>query len=209
MHRKDRSDDGRWSEPAFEPPPRVGRSVERRLAGRAAALWHECRGQAAMPGEIDYHAATCPMPLDDFTANSIMLGMRGENVTVDAVSREIAAAFGLECGRLARGRDSELAGRLTAAVDSLFARPTAIPFEGSLVAAGDDAATLLTRGVVLPLADAAGRVTAAHVVVTWKETLSPHASDRLRREIGLALGQSLHSGRNRDVFATPGTISRH
>lgn len=175
-------------EPDFDLPPRVGLTNERRLAGRAWALWSEGR-DGRTPAVRDYHAAAEPLALDDFTANSIMLGIGTGGVVVDAVSPEVASAFGLACGPLAERSDG-LAARLLAAAETLPEHGAALPLEALLAPSDGSAATLLTRGVVLPLADDDGRVVGAHVVVTWKETLSPAANERLRLELGQAYAQT-------------------
>ena len=70
-------------------------------------------------------------------------------------------------------------------------RVTQVPVPIDAAVGGVDCACLLIRGVLLPLADDAGRLGYVHCVLNWKQVLDRETSARLCWEMGAALlGQS-------------------
>lgn len=168
-------------EPAFEPPPWFAGSTERRLAGRAAALWAEHQRAGGIPDALRFIRALTAGSPDG--GNYIRLDCGRPTLSVEQVGDTVAATFGLFIGPLDVGA---LAAKL--AVACATSRRTGMPtaFEGGFARTAGQAATLLTRGIVLPLAGPGGTIVAMLAVVTWKEALTTAASGRLRRELALA-----------------------
>lgn len=166
-------------EPAFEPPPWFAGSADRRLAGRAAEFWARLQDASHVPDVERFTCALAVERVDD--ANLIRLGHTADGPLVEAVGEAVAATFAVALGPLPRG--CPLAAKLGAACAT--ALQTALPaeFEGSFARTPGTAATLLTRGIVLPLSGPSGAIVAMRAVLTWKEALSTIASDRLRREL--------------------------
>ena len=179
----------RWRrsrEPAFEPPPWFAGSADRRLAGRAAAVWDDCRRRASgIPDAIEFDRALAVECLD--ASNFVRLvGEYGKPAVCEA-GEAIGHVFGLRTGALAGG--GRLAAKLAVAYAASLRTAAPVNFEGAFARddgftpVADQRPSLLTRGGVLPLAGPAGTIVAAYAVVTWTEALSTFASDHLRREL--------------------------
>ena len=185
--RHDRRRADQPNEPGFDLPPVLG-SIERRAGGRAAALWSEQRGERPMPSAARYESETAQPPFTPFGAHSVMVDLLDE-ATVVAVGDIVGPTFGLRPGRLVAGDGATLSDQLLEACGTLRRCAAIVDFEGKFTVGADRPATLLTRGVVLPLADDHGGLMRAHAVITWKELLSPVASADLRRELGLVFAR--------------------
>lgn len=145
------------AEPAFEAPPFVAGSNERRLTGRVAMRHgelHESRG------------------------NALTLRFGPADVRVTRVGACVAAAFGMAPGPLVQGSD-DLATRLREASAACAASGAVIGFEAALRT--PLSACVLLRGVLLPVRGG------AEAVLSWKEVLGREASARLRAELRAAM----------------------
>lgn len=168
----------RCPEPAFDLPPRFGGLHDRRLGGRVVAEWARIRSGRALPSASDLRTALSPGGV-----NLVWLECRDASIALE-VGASLAATFGLRPGPLATDTAFERA--LADAVVKSVADAAPASFEGGYSRQPGAPATLLTRGVVVPLAgDGAARTACA--VVTWTEMLAPVDHDRLRRELWSAL----------------------
>lgn len=169
-----------WREAAFDLPPRFAGVHDRRLCGRVVAEWNErCAG-----GQLP--AAEFRAMLDaDWLPNIVWLDCDGDGgVEVREAGAPVATTFGLGTGALSTGVPFERA-LLLAALES--DRDTApVRLEGGFARSVGGPATLLTRGVVLPLAPGlVGRTACA--VITWTEPLPVFESEQLRHELWASL----------------------
>lgn len=188
----------RDAEPRFDLPPRLAERAERRLTMRAAAIWSARRSNQDLP-PIDSIDLT---PESEFAANTVLIDLRPRNYVVAlTIGDAVARAFDLAPGPIVAGAASGLAARLNDACALVRMTESAVPIDGAL--AGRNTPCLLTRGVVMPLADRDGRLAYAHAVLSWKEVLDADSSMALRREIGAALhaaGEDWRKNRDFDVF---------
>ncbi len=175
------------AELTFEPPPQLSWRPERRLAGRALALWKAASRDGELPAAAEFERGELMCSCAD---RSTALQAAGGGANVSRVGATIAETFELACGPLADSA-TPLGRRLRRAFAKLIEVSAPISFEASFVA-GRSGGILLTRGVLLPLLDNAGLPTRAVAVMTWKETLSAAASFRLHDELdgSLATGRS-------------------
>ena len=169
----------RHREPAFEPPPWFAGSADRRLAGRAAEFWGRLQDAGYLPEIERFTRALAVEAVDD--TNLIRLGLTAAGPSVEAVGSAVAATFTVAIGLLTGGRP--FAAKLGAACAASLQTALPAEFEGGFARVAGMAPTLLTRGIVLPLAGPSGAIVAMVAVITWKEALSTMASDRLRREL--------------------------
>nr|WP_295664423.1 hypothetical protein [Polymorphobacter sp.] len=175
-------DQRHWREAAFDLPPRFAGVNDRRLCGRIVAEWTDrcARGQLAA---ADFRAM-----LDaDWLPNIVWLEVDdGGGAGVREAGAPIATTFGLGAGALSTAVPFEQALLLAALESDRDATPVRI--EGGFARPAGGPATLLTRGVVLPLArGAAGR--AACAVITWTEALAVFESEQLRHELWASLSR--------------------
>jgi hypothetical protein len=188
----------RDAEPRFDLPPRLTGRAERRLAMRATAAWSARRSNENLPpiDSIDLS------PDSEFASNTVLIDLRlGDRAVALSIGDAVALTFDIAPGPIMSGVASGLAARLIDACELVRMTESAVPIEGAL--AGRDSPCLLTRGVVMPLADGDGRLAFAHAVLSWKEVLDAEASAALRREIGRALhaiGNDCRKNRDFEVF---------
>lgn len=169
----------RCRELLFDLPPRFAGLHDRRLGGRVAAEWARHGVDRGLPV-----ASTLRSALAAGVRNLVWLDGRDDIVHVRDIGAGLAATFGLKPGPLSP--DTAFTRALGDAFLKTFVDTAPVPFEGGYSRHVGDLATLLTRGVVVPLAgDAAARTACA--VVTWTEMLPPLDHDRLRRELWSAL----------------------
>lgn len=170
------------TEPTFEPPPWLSWPFERRLSCRAVAIWEACCRNGRLPAAAEFEHGE----LAGFCAeSSVGIVAAADGTAVARVGTAVAATFGLACGMLVT-TEPRLGARLGRAFAELRHATRPVSFETSFIAGPVDSGErtlLLTRGVLLPLLDAAGELTQALAILTWKEALSDAASERLRREI--------------------------
>lgn len=171
----------RGEEPYFELPPRLATSMERRLSANAAALWEERCAAGRWP-RADCYGLDEPLPAD-FASHSLMIDLRQpDGPRIDSIGAALAMTFALGPGPLPRGPEGSLAHRLRGACATLRVQRAPVPIDAPLHTA-DGEARLLTRGILLPLADAQGALGFAHVVLTWKEVLGAAATAALCLEL--------------------------
>jgi hypothetical protein len=182
------------TEPRFDLPPRLVGRTERRLALRATAAWSARPSNQDLP-PID---STDLSPDSEFAANTVLIDLRaGDRAIALSVGDAVAQSFDIAPGPISTGAAAGLAARLIDACELVRMTESAVPIDGAL--AGRDCPCLLTRGVVMPLADRDGRLAFAHAVLSWKEVLNAEASRALRREIDVALHATRNDWRkNRD-----------
>lgn len=167
----------------FDPPPRLNVTLERRLAARALELWHRCREGAALPAAADLAGL---WPGGSVHRRIELTVSRAGALAIDGVDEAVSRTFALEPGPLAASTNATLSALLAAAGARMI--QTCAPAEfAAMLAGGAGGGSLLTRGVVLPLADTAGRLASAVAVVTWKEGLDDPAQAELNREVAAAL----------------------
>lgn len=168
--------DGGGSEADFDLPPAFGARAERRMAVRAAASW-----RAAADSRLPTREAIDIGADSEFAANAILLDLRrGDRVEVLSAGTAVAEAFGLGPGAALAGPQIDLAAPLLDACELIRMTLAAVPIEGAV--RGAKCACLLVRGIVMPLADADGRLGFAQGVLNWKEVLDRDAHELLRRE---------------------------
>jgi hypothetical protein len=184
-----------FGEPRFDLPPRLAERAERRLAMRATAAWTARRCNQDLPpiGSIDLS------PDGEFAANTVLIDLRaGDRVVALTIGAAVARTFDIAPGPISSGAAAGLAARLIDACELVRMTESAVPIEGAL--AGRDSPCLLTRGVVMPLADRDGRLSYAHAVLSWKEVLDAASTAALRRELGLVLqGAQARGGNHGDL----------
>ena len=192
------------AEPAFEAPPPLASPGDRRLSVRAVAQWTACCSSSRLP-------AAAAFELGEFAlgcANaSIWLTGSNRAVCASSVGDEVAAAFDLGLGQLVPA-ERTLRGELHAAFCQLSDQREPSMFEASLPA-GQMAGELLTRGVLLPLLDAAGELTRAMAILTWKQVLGDIANTGLRGEVSGAIAAGRAARRSptdfQGIFGLPAT----
>lgn len=165
----------------FELPPRFA-VADRRLAGRAVAAWRAAGG-AAVAG---------------FDADSLVLAAGGDGPVVTRCGPAVAMAFDIDCGALLADRPVSgpgLAATLRAACAAGLADRQPVPIEARLPGAAG--ATILVRGVALPLAG----TDAVQIVLSWREGLGRAATARLRAEIGMISSETPGKTARSDPFS--------
>ncbi|TFU03129.1 hypothetical protein EUV02_08005 [Polymorphobacter arshaanensis] len=173
----------------FDLPPVFGGDDDRRMAQRAEAQWRLARApHATMPGHHDMATGAAGA----FAEHALLLDLRrGDRVDVLFAGAAVTAAFGITPGYLASSCDGGLAALLLDSCELMRLWRAVVPVDAAL--AGSTSACLLTRGVLLPLADDAGGLGYVHGVLNWKQLLDRAASESLRREVNFALrGDSRH-----------------
>ena len=167
----------------FDLPPVFGGDDDRRMAQRAEAQWQAARApHAAMPGHRDMATGAAGA----FAEHALLLDLRrGDRVDVLFAGAAVMAAFGIAPGYLASDGDGGLAALLLDSCALMRLWHAIVPVDAAL--AGSTSACLLTRGVLLPLADDAGGFGYVHGVLNWKQLLDRAASENLRREVNVVL----------------------
>lgn len=169
-----------WREGAFDLPPRFTGVHDRRLCGRVVAGWTErCAG-----GQLSAAGFTAMLDAA-WLPNIVWLECDGDGgASVREAGAPVVTTFGLGTGALSAGVPFEKALLLATLGCDREARP--VRFEGGFARSAGGPATLLTRGVVLPLAPGVvGRMTCA--VITWTEPLPVFESEQLRHELWASL----------------------
>ena len=176
----------RRHQPAFDLPPRLTATNERRLSEQALALWQGCRRAGPLPTAAELAVV---WPRDGADCLVTLTIDSGGSVAVAAAGRRVAAAFGLSVGPLDADRSGGLAARLREAAALMTSTRAPTPFAARLT--GATGADLLTRGVLLPLAGPGGLTGGAPgeaiAVVTWREALERRAQAALDAEVRAAL----------------------
>ena len=172
----------RRHQPAFDLPPRLTATNERRLSEQTLALWQGCRRAGPLPTAAELAAV---WPRDGADCLVTLTIDSGGSVAVAAAGRRVAAAFGLSVGPLDADGSGSLAARLREAAALMTSTRAPTSFAARLTAA--TGADLLTRGVLLPLAGADGLPGEAIAVVTWREALERRAQAALDAEVLAAL----------------------
>jgi hypothetical protein len=167
----------------FDLPPLFGGDDDRRMAQRAEAQWRAAQlPHAAMPG----HRAMATGAAGAFAGHALLLDLRrGDRVDVLFAGAAVTAAFGIGPGYLASDGDGGLAALLLDGCELMRLWQAIVPVDAAV--AGSTSACLLTRGVLLPLADDAGALAYVHGVFNWKQLLDRAASENLRREVNAVL----------------------
>ena len=166
------------------------------MSAHAAALW-ATRCAAGHWPRADCYGLGEPLPAD-FAGHSLIIDLRDSSrLRIDSIGVALAAVFELKAGPLPDGPSDGLSHWLRAACRTLTVRRAPVPLEARL-RTGAGEARLLARGILLPLADAQGKLGFAHAVVTWKELLEPSAAVQLQLEIAAA--HSCIRGQTRDAF---------
>lgn len=181
-------DDGQ-TDARFDLPAQFGGRSDRRMAERAEAQW-----RAALPVT---RAALMPAlrtvdtgPASEFAAHALLLDVRrGDRVEVVHAGAAIAAMFGITAGYLANAGEGGLAALLIDGCELMRLWHAVVPVDAAI--GGTDSACLLTRGVLLPLADDEGSFSYVHAVLNWKQLLDRSARTSLRREFVAAVRESV------------------
>jgi hypothetical protein len=170
-----------WREGAFDLPPRFAGVNDRRLCGRIVAEWTKRCANGQLPEVVEFRAMLDP----DWLPNIVWLECDGGGgVGVHEAGAPVATTFGLGTGPLSTAASFERALLLAALESDRDATP--VRLEGGFARSAGGPATLLTRGVVLPLAPmAVGRMACA--MITWTEPLAVFESEQLRHELWLSL----------------------
>lgn len=168
---------GPGSDTAFDLPPGFA-LVERRRAGLAVAAW-QAASRGWVPGFDEY---------------SLTIVDPGGRAWLERVGLAITDSFGLIADTGLDRRDA-LTTELCAACDLIALQPAPLHFEAAFVSA--QAASVLLRGVALPLADGV-RV---QIVLSWREVLNCSATARLRRDFVAALRKSEPKSTVSDPFS--------
>ncbi len=172
-----------WVAQLFDLPPGFALH-ERRMAMRAHDRWIET-GRKRVTG---------------FENNSLIIADPGGSAVVEGVGAGLVAAFGLVVGMTLDGQNG-IAIELRAACDLIAIQRRPLPFEADVFMPGG--ATILVRGIVLPLAGPGQRSGEDRVqaIFNWRQLLTRGAAARLRREVGAALRMARPGGSARDPFA--------
>ena len=181
----------------FELPPTFGGRSDRRMAMRAEAAWSAgspAHNNSNLPGLGSVDTS----PASEFARHALLLDLRrGDRIEVLSSGDAVVAAFGIHPGPLTSDGEGGLAAQLLDSCELVRLTHATVPVDAALN--GIDSACLLTRGVLMPLADDAGALGYVHCVLNWKQVLDREASARLRREFGSAL-----LGLPREFGAFPG-----
>jgi len=168
-------------EPAFDLPPCLIASSERRLSERALALWQARRIGSALPAVTDI-AALWPRGSTDYR---LVLGVAADGApTVIVASAAIAAVFALDAGPLRAPARGSLHALVCDAVLRMVQTGGPTQFAATLTTGGS---ALLTRAMLLPLAGPDGSLSEAAAVISWREVLERGAQAALVGELMAAL----------------------
>ena len=170
------------SELTFEPPPLLPWPAERRLSERAVAVWEAACKDGRAPAAADFTGCELAVFCAD---NSVGIVATDEGPRVSSVGAAVAAVFDLVSGNLA-GTAAPLAAQLGRSFVELRCSRAPVSFAADLSGC-QSGASLLTRGVLLPLLDDGGLLSQALAIVTWKEILDSAASNLLNSEVGGAI----------------------
>ncbi|NBC36983.1 hypothetical protein GTZ99_10490 [Novosphingobium sp. FSY-8] len=169
--------------------PTVGQD-ERRMQVRAYNHWAGLLGDGAVPPIAALKLDHVP----DIAINAVLLDLSADEA--DPGISWLGAKLALESGvdRLAVTRLADVPGQsLTARIGTHYRQVlinhAPVGFEGECV--NQRGATIMYRGILLPFADAAGRIAHALCVANWKEVADAGLSAQLLREIGGAFALDL------------------
>ena len=169
----------------FELPPTFGGRSDRRMAMRAEAAWG-AGSPAHKNGNLPGLGSVDTSPASEFARHALLLDLRcGDRIEVLSSGDAVIAAFGIQPGPLMSDGEGGLAAQLLDSCELVRLTHATVPVDAALN--GIDSACLLTRGVLMPLADDAGMLGYVHCVLNWKQVLGPEATARLRREFGSVL----------------------
>lgn len=163
-----------------ERPIAIG-TQDRRMQVRAYNHWMSLLRGRPCPALADLDAAG----LADFAPNSVLLDFSTESD--NPAIRFLGAALAAQCGltgivrHLRDAPESSLLSRLAEPYAQIIANRAPIGFEAEF--AGPRGSQMLYRGLLMPFADAQGRICGIHGVINWKEAVDIETQALLVAEI--------------------------
>lgn len=145
---------------AFEPLPLI--QSERRLSLRAYHHWRARAGEAALPRLVD-----CPdIASAPFAGHMVLLDLPDDGKAGGI--RSIGATFARELGTDGAGAGERLMTELVRRLPALALQRAPIGFEAELPATASGLGSVSVRGILLPFADADGRLAHVMGVMSWR-----------------------------------------